>query len=177
VRSRGQEALRRTLSPVSLAYQAHRAHEGRRSESSRRRVSEGRLSYPAGDVPDFHLRDSGGSGMSLRCRTDGLDPIPSNAFLASINHRFWTGARRRPAISRWVACGWRFRPKVFLVVLCDFNRLSEVAWLEVLAVNSHGGSSPPPRTTEPLGNKGGFVVWPLGRGGCGHLLRSRFPGR
>jgi hypothetical protein len=110
-------------------------------------------------LPDFHFRDSGRSGMGLRCRTYGLDPIPADAFLASLNHRFWTGARRRPAISRWVACGWRFRPKVFLVVLCDFNRLSEVAWLEVLAVNSHGGSSPPPRTTEPLGNKGVFVVW------------------
>ena len=49
---------------------------------------------------------------------------------------------------KWVVC-----------FLSDVDRLGHSLWLEVLAVNSHGGSSPPLRTEKPLEFPGVFLFW------------------
>jgi len=47
-----------------------------------------------------------------------------------------------------LADGWLPRPKVLMVLMPRFQCLKAFQNFEVLAVNSHGGSSPPPRTSE-----------------------------
>jgi hypothetical protein len=77
-----------------------------------------------------------------------------------------------------IADGWLPRPKVLMFLVSRSQFLAGFWNFEVLAVNSHGGSSPPPRTTVTtrsfsLASWSCWIPERFGRRGSGDQLPSR----